>query len=74
MYWRVEEAESHYHGYYSVVVFYSSCAVRVRFGNPVAAADGIGAYRRHDPWHLCESLFHSAGVLVYLQTKPPCPK
>ena len=43
MYWRVEEAESHYHGYYSVVVFYSSCAVRVRFGNPVAAADGIGA-------------------------------
>ena len=67
MYLRFEEAEANYHGCYGIVVFDSSDAVRVRSGEPVAAADGIGAYRRHDPRHLCQPLFHSAGILVYLQ-------
>ena len=43
--------------------------VRIRYSEPVAGKDGIGAYRRHDPWHLRQSLLHSAGVLVYLQEK-----
>ena len=71
---RLEEAEAHHNGCNGVVVFDPSDAVRVRVGEPVAAADGIGAHRRHDPRHLRQSLLHSAGVLVYLQAKPPCPK
>ncbi len=64
---QIEEAEAHYHGCNGVVVFDSSDAVRVRVGEPVAATYGAGADRRHDPRHLRQSLFHSAGVLVYLQ-------
>lgn len=71
---RFEEAEAHYHGCNGVIVFDSSDAARVRVGEPVAAADGAGADRRHDPRHLRQSLLHSAGILVYLQAKPPCPK
>ena len=41
--------------------------VRVRVGEPVTAVHGAGADRRHDPRHIRQSLFHSAGVLVYLQ-------
>ena len=66
---RLEEAEAHYHGCYGVVVFDPSDAVRVRTGEPVAASYGAGADRRHDPRHLRQPLFHSAGVLVYLQEK-----
>ncbi len=54
--------------------FDSPYAVRTRVGEPVAATDGAGADRRHDPRHLRQSLLHSTGILVYLQTKPPCPK
>jgi len=64
---RLEEAEAHHNGCNGVVVFDPSDAVRVRVGEPVAAADGIGADRRHDPRHICQSLLHSTGVLVYLQ-------
>ncbi len=64
---QVEEVEANYHDCYGVLVFDPSDAVRVRFGEPVAAADGAGADRRHDPRHICQSLLHSAGVLVYLQ-------
>ena len=66
---RIEEAEAHYHGCYGVVVFDSANAVRIRSGEPVAASYGPGADRRHDPRHLRQSLFHSAGILVYLQEK-----
>ena len=66
---QIEEVEAYYHGCYGVIVFNPSDAVRVRVGEPVAAADGAGAYRRHDPRHLRQSLLHSAGVLVYLQKK-----
>ena len=74
LYMRFEEAEAHNHGCYGVVVFDPSNAVRFRVGEPIAAADGADADRRYDPRHICQSLFHSAGVLVYLQAKPPCPK
>ena len=67
IYRRLEEAEAHYHGCYGVAVFDPSDAVRVRVGEPVAASYGAGPDRRHDPRHLRQPLFHSAGVLVYLQ-------
>ena len=74
LYMRFEEAEAPYHGCYDVVVFDSPNAVRFRVGEPVAAADGAGANMRHDPRHFCQSLLHSAGVLVYLQAKSPFPE